>query len=277
MKALGLLIATLALLCSVPAHAAAPDPRNPGLAASYNRISTVYLGEAGRDVPKALEALAVLRKKDPGNALNFYLAAAGLAFEHTWDKAAAMLEAGNKAPYCVHYHRGVGPNNHTPGFSTFRQFARECRDQAPVMDATQAAAILRGVRTMAAKVATTEPRQPLNLVIAVSLRAIVNPALVSVTPAGTPAAEAATRQLAADRDYGQAMGEEVIATFGDLAGTAAMLASAAKYGLTAEHLTADDRGEPLPAAVKAKLVKLARAMEAKERPFLEKWLKTFPE
>lgn len=259
------------------AHAAtAPVYQNPALAASYDRIVETHLGETERDPAKALTALAALRKKDVGNGLNFYLTASAYAFSGDWEKAAAWLEKGNQASRCVQYQRGVGPNYRTVAFPTFRQFARACRDQAPVMDPAKAISLLRGVRVMGAKVCATEPQQPMSLFVGLVLRKIVNETLVALQAPGSPEEAATTKLKTTDEAFTVVVRDEVQAAVGVEIGDA-MLASAEKYGVTLAQLEADSRGGALPAAVKAKLIKLNRAMQAKFSPLMSKLLKSIPE
>jgi hypothetical protein len=255
---------------------AAPNPINPELAQTYHRITMVDLDEATVDADGAISKLNALSAKDAGNATRYYVLAAACVWKDDWDKVSQYLELGHWALYCIQYQRNAGPDRYTPAYATYRRLARACRDTAPNLGVEKGAKLLQSIRKMAKKIAGTEPRSVMGPLVGISIRKIVNQTLVELCESESPEGVQARKLQAADDAFGKAVTAESNAKMGKDLGQA-LVALGRKHGVTTAQIIAQSRGETASPAVRAKLDKMTKELEAKERPLVARWLKAMPD
>jgi hypothetical protein len=101
------------------------------------------------------------------------------------------------------YTAKLSLNGPTPEPISLRQLGRDCAAAAPGLGVERGAALLQGVRGMAKRVASAQPRASLWVLTGISLLTIADRGLVQLYPAGaqTAAARKAAQLQAADQAW----------------------------------------------------------------------------
>jgi hypothetical protein len=268
------LVLTVGTAACMPAYAA-PPVVNPQFAKAYESVARDMTDDA-LNLEHSDVAVADLCKRDGDNALAHYAAARLAAWSEKWDVVAAEIEAGNKAPYTIHYQRGDGPAPLFPLNATMRQLARAVSEGAPKMGPEKAVPLLKSFRTASRKLAWSEPKNPLSLLTAMSLRSITGTALVSILPAQSAEAAEAQKTLDADRAFSKRMTEDFRKSLGEDTNEP-LLRAMERQKVTVEQVQAYHNGGKVTPAFRTKMLAIKKDRNAVERPVVVRWLKQLPD
>jgi hypothetical protein len=251
----------------------APPPAvNSEMARSYETASKA-LTPNQQNTDEAVKTLAGARSKDPDNAMTAYLFAAALAKRKDWEGVSREIKAGNQAPHSV-YYVDDSPFRVMRGLSTIRDLTRAVAAAAPALGVDKGADLLREVRAMGKKIAGTEPAGVVPVTGGGVVRQVADKALVSLYEKAGRASDAdlARRLLSADKAWLDQV----------LAGAKAIEAKTDPSTLIRKHFTQEewreyDNSRKVTPPVKAKLDAIKAEIDAIERPFAQKHLKSMPD